>query len=114
MTGIAKFDELFELLDAKNGDKRWKALQKWLKENKVAKAHVAKCLALSPPDAVNYLAAQFSIPASTIRVLVPNHPMILKPDDAMKTIQELYRERSAADAKPKRLKKVGTVEKPTE
>ena len=114
MTGIAKFDELFELLDAANGDKRWNALQKWIKKNKVAKEHVKRCLELSAPDAVNYLAAQFSVPASTIRALVPNHPMIQKADEAMKTIQELYRERSAMDAKPKRLKKVGTAANPTE
>jgi hypothetical protein len=96
---IADVDELVSLLKPENGNKRWDMLQGWLKKSRIVKRHVETCLSLSPSDAVDYLAREFNLPASSLRLIFPNHPLIAKFDSAMCEIQILYRERLEAEPK---------------
>lgn len=99
-----EFDQLAIVLSPENGNERWNAFQRWLKQNPKYKKKVKHCLALTPREALDYLCGEFNFPILSVRLIWPKHPLIAKAESTITAIQELYREREAMDVKPPKRK----------
>ncbi|MDE2019811.1 MAG: hypothetical protein KGJ13_05715 [Patescibacteria group bacterium] len=89
-------NQLSKLLEADNGDERWKAFQDWQANNPKYKKQIDHCVKIKPSEAVDYLAEEFEIDLNVVALFDPKGAMLNKIERLIETIQTLYKERQGA------------------
>jgi len=95
---LGEFKRLSEILDKNAGEQRWQLLQQWLADHPQYRKKLHHCLSLTPADAVPYLCRELGLDYDGLSMLDFNGAVRGMAQRAIGQLQELYKERSAADA----------------
>src|SRR5215210_373070 len=106
MSAAGDLKRVADILDPANGELRWRLLQAWLAEHPEYHGKLMDCLKLTPAAAVEYLCTEMGLDLDAFSFFDPNGQMRAKVELTIERLQELYRERAAANVPPRRLKPV--------
>lgn len=89
--------ELYDMLQSQNGNQRWDALQKWLKQNPEWEERKDKFLSCTPDEGITALCEYLGVKPSLLPFIDSNGEIRLMVKSAIIQIQTLYKEREAVD-----------------
>lgn len=93
----AKVKELDELLQIENGDKRWQAVQKWLKENPGWEKRKNRFLNCTPDEGIVWLCEYLGFNSSLLPLFDRDGQVRAMIKNAIQRLQKLYEAREAMD-----------------
>jgi len=101
---VSQLNYICLLLDPRNGEMRWDALQDWLKANPQYQKTIERIVEMPPDRAYEHLLSQTGIDQNLIRLYDPMGDIVRKIQYAIGELQKLYRERKQLDKPVKAIK----------